>query len=203
MLRPTLVRPLAALVIVLSLAARPASAQALRGFSLGFEGLLSSLSTTSNGYSSDDEVGYRFGATVTLPRGERLFIQPGIFYQDAAFNLSGPLGFTDDVRVRGIHVPVVVGVNLGVPKVNLELVGGPTVTFRTSIADNGFGIGSDNTNAVLFGATVGASARLLIFNATLGYDFGLTKLFKDEARDEIGDGKLNHWRLSLGFVVGG
>jgi hypothetical protein len=189
-----------ALAIAVAGAAYPAAAQ-VRGFSLGFEGLLSNLTSTSDAYSSEDEFGYRFGASVTLPR-DRFFIQPGVFYQDAGFILDGPL-VRDDVRVRGIHIPVVAGINLGVPKVNLELTAGPTVTFRTGINDNLFGIDSDQTNAVLFGATVGATARVLFLNATLGYDFGFTNLFKDAAREQFGDGNLNHWRLSLGFIVGG
>jgi hypothetical protein len=189
-----------ALAVVLATAASSATAQ-LRGFSIGFEGLYSNLTSTSADYSSEDEFGYRFGATVTLPRG-RFFIQPGAFYQDAGFILDGPL-VRDDVRVRGIHIPLVAGINLGVPKVNVELVAGPTVTFRTSINDNVFGIDSDQTNAVLFGASVGATARVLFLNATLGYDFGFTNLFTDEARTQYGDGNLNHWRLSLGFIVGG
>ena len=190
-----------ALAIVLIAVSSPATAQ-VRGFSLGFEGLLSNLTSTTGDYRSDDELGYRFGATVTLPR-ERFFIQPGVFYQDAGFILEGPLGIRDDVRVKGIHIPVVAGINLGVPKVNLELTAGPTVTFRTGTNDNIFGIDNDATNTVLFGGTVGASARLLFLTATVGYDFGFTNLLKDEARDEFGSGNLNHWRLSLGFVVGG
>jgi hypothetical protein len=189
-----------ALAIAVAGASSPATAQ-VRGFSLGFEGLLSNLTSTSDSYSSDDELGYRFGASVALQR-ERFFLQPGVFYQDAGFILDGPL-VQDDVRVRGIHIPVVAGINLGVPKVNVELTAGPTVTFRTGINDNSFDIDSDATNAVLFGATVGATARVLFLNATLGYDFGFTSLFKDEARDQYGDGNLNHWRLSLGFIVGG
>jgi hypothetical protein len=190
-----------ALVIALATHSTTAAAQ-VRGFSLGFEGLLSDLSSTADDYQSDDELGYRFGATVTLPR-ERFFIQPGVFYQDAGFNLEGPLGVRDDVRVKGIHIPVVAGINLGVPKVNLELVAGPTVTFRTGTNDNFFGIDNDATNTVLFGGTVGATARVLFLSATVGYDFGFTNLFKDEAQEEFGSGNLGHWRLSLGFIVGG
>jgi len=71
--------------------------------------------------------------------------------------------------------------------VNVELTAGPTVTFRTGINDNLFGIDSDATNPVLFGATVGATARLMFLNATLGYDFGFTNLFTDGARESYGD----------------
>lgn len=189
-----------ALAIAVAGAASPVTGQ-VRGISLGFEGLLSNLTSTSDAYSSDDEFGYRFGASVTLPR-DRFFIQPGVFYQDAGFILNGPL-VQDDVRVRGIHIPVVAGLNLGASKVNLQLAAGPTVTFRTSINDNIFGIDGDQTNTVLFGATIGATARVLFLNATLGYDFGFTNLFRDAAREQFGDGNLNHWRLTFGFIVGG
>jgi hypothetical protein len=191
-----------AIAIALALASTTTSAGAqLSGFSIGFEGLNSNLTSTADDYSSDSEFGYRFGASVTLPR-ERFFLQPGLFYQDAAFILDGPL-VRDDVRVRGIHLPVVAGINLGVPKVNIELAAGPTLTFRTGIGDNLFGIDNGATNSVLFGATAGVTARVMFLNATLGYDFGFTNLFKDQAREQYGDGNLNHWRLSLGFIVGG
>lgn len=189
-----------ALAVALVVTASPLTAQ-VRGFSLGFEALLSNLTSTSADYTSDDEFGYRFGASVTLPR-ERFFIQPGVFYQDAGFVLNGPL-LQDDVRVSGIHIPVVAGINVGASKVNLELAAGPTVTFRTGINENVFGIGSDQTNTVLFGATVGATARVMFLNATLGYDFGFTNLFRDAGREQFGDGNLSHWRLTFGFIVGG
>jgi hypothetical protein len=186
---------LAALALVLL--ARPAGAQ-VRGFSLGFEALSSDLTSTADGYTAEADWGYRFGGTVTLPRG-RWYLQPGVFYQDAGFDLRGPLGGTTDVRIKGIHVPVLAGINLGIPKVGLDLTAGPTVTFRTGSGD----LSNDATNSVLFGGTVGASLRLLFLNASVGYDFGFTNVFRDAAREEFGSGNLNSWRLSLGFIVGG
>jgi hypothetical protein len=196
MIRPSMRRAVVALALVLL--SRPAAAQ-VRGFSLGFEALSSDLTSTADGYESDADWGYRFGATVTLPRG-RWYLQPGLFYQDANFNLRPEgSGRGIDGGVKGIYVPVVAGINLGIPKVGLDLTAGPTVTFRTGSGE----LDNDATNSVLFGGTVGASVRILFLNANLGYDFGFTNVFRDAAREEFGSGNLNSWRLSLGFIVGG
>ncbi|MCU0621940.1 MAG: outer membrane beta-barrel protein [Gemmatimonadales bacterium] len=189
------------LVLLLALAL-PAAAQT-KGISLGFEGLLSNLTSTSSAYSSDDEFGYRFGASYSRFVKQRLFFEGGVYYEDAGFNLTGPNGLRDDVRIRGIRVPAMVGIGIGAPKLNLELSAGPTVTFRTSVNSNIFTIGSDDVNGVLFGGTAGVSARLFFLNATVGYDFGFTNLFSGSAQQQFGSGNLNHWRLTLGFIVGG
>jgi hypothetical protein len=145
------------------------------------------------------KVGYMIGGSLRF--GARPFIQPGIYYQRTTINATGfddltSQTFEDDLGVSSVWIPVQVGINIiNGDALDLHVNGGPTATIVTSVADNDFGLEKDDYESVTWGAVVGAGVDFTLISIDASYEFGLSKVLKDDPDDT----KYNVFRLAAGL----
>jgi len=145
------------------------------------------------------KVGYFLGGSLRF--GARPFIQPGIYYQRTSIEATGydeidDTTFEDDLGVSSLWIPLQVGINvINGDALDLHVNGGPTATIVTSVSDNEFGLVKDDYESVTWGAVVGAGVDFTLISLDASYEFGLSKVLKDDPDDT----KYNVFRLAAGL----
>ncbi len=178
-----------AMTFVLAIVAvSPASAKAVINPQAG---------ATWSSFSFDDDieveeearVGYAIGGNARF--GSRLFVAPGIYWQETGFEATAVddvtlEDVTDAVGVSSIYVPITVGYFLSPASAGndpaatgLRLYAGPSFTFVTGVGDNAFGVESDDLESTLVGGVLGAGFDLTRITFDVNYDIGFSGVFAD------------------------
>jgi len=144
------------------------------------------------------KVGAQIGASVAF--GKKFYVEPGVFYATKAseFTSSNSSSTTvnEDAIIKGIRVPVAVGLNvLGNEEslVALRVFGGGSGFFLTGVGDD---LDKDNISSPTWGAFAGAGADFWILFADLSYEWSLTNVTKDVSAIDFGKSR------TLFFTVG-
>ncbi len=132
------------------------------------------------------EVGFQFGVDVQL--GNKLYLQPGIFWESAKNELKERIdGDRAEIGVDRIRIPVMLGYRLLSERgglIDLRLFTGPNASYAVSknVKETGLLEKGDLRDAV-YGWNVGFGADLAIFFVDAGYMFGLSEVFDGLATD--------------------
>jgi len=143
--------------------------------------------TTSTG-ETKGKVGAQIGASVAF--GKKFYVEPGVFYatksSEFTYNESSTSIVTDNAVIKGIRVPVAVGVGvLGNEKsfANLRVFGGASGFFVTGVGDN---LVKDNISSPTWGMLAGAGVDFWIMFAEISYEWSLTNATKEISNIEFG-----------------
>lgn len=133
---------------------------------------------------SSSELGFTAGGKVRI--GSGTYLDGGVFwtYQGGRIDVASPIdGVTSDAfYVRSVRVPVTVGVRLLQARlVDLRVFGGAVANFVAGTGDSDFGFGKDDLKDVNYGLRAGVGADILTIAVDLAYEYGITKVFADEA----------------------
>lgn len=133
---------------------------------------------------SSGELGFTAGGKVRI--GSGTYLDGGVFwtYQGGRIDVASPIdGVTSDAfYVRSVRVPVTVGVRLLQARlVDLRVFGGAVANFVAGTGDSDFGFGKDDLKDVNYGLRAGVGADILTIAVDLAYEYGITKVFADEA----------------------
>lgn len=201
-----LIAALAATILALPAADRPAEAQTL-GVSAGANfAELSDIDTADRRATFDNASGWHAHLWIDLPLGP-IALRPGVRYMDAGslFEDASVNGGTtaDDETFSLIEVPIDVRLRLPLPLVSPYVMGGPVLRFPS---DSGDGGRFESFN-LAGGAGVGVELGLggLRLYPELKYTFGVTRFTRESY--ELGgvtispdeDQRLNTIMLSLGI----
>jgi len=160
---------------------------------------MANLASEPDELENSAKVGYMIGGSLRF--GARPFLQPGIYYQRTTINVTGyddltSQTFEDDLGVSSLWIPLQVGINvINGDALDLHVNGGPTATIVTSVSDNEFGLVKDDYESVTWGAVVGAGVDFTLISLDASYEFGLSKVLKDDPDDT----KYNVFRLAAGL----
>ncbi|MFK7846090.1 MAG: outer membrane beta-barrel protein [Rhodothermales bacterium] len=164
----------------------------------------SMLSTDPQGSEASARFGYQVGTYLRF--GERVYFQPGIFWQRSGTELrtTDELDIEtlkDDVDLDAIFISAGLGYNLIDSQVFvLRVNGGVAGTLILNVQDNLLGLELENFNGLLAGAPIGVGVDLFgILSADLSYEFGLTNVF-DEIFGLTVDATNNVFRFNVGLV---
>ncbi len=164
----------------------------------------SMLSTDPQGSEATARFGYQLGAYLRI--GNRLYIQPGIFFQRSGTELrtTDELDFEtlkDEVDLDAIFLSAGLGYNLiETDPLVLRINGAIAGTFLLNVQDNLLGLELDNFNGVLAGAPIGVGLDLFGFlTVDASYELGLTNVF-DEIFGLTVDATNNVFRLNVGLL---
>lgn len=153
-----------------------------------------------NGTSVKANVGWQLGGTVAY--GEKLFIEPGIFFVQQSTEVASVSGAQDafkfDNKISSIRIPVNVGYSiLGKEDgmFSLHIFGGPTASFVTHV-DNDL-LSKENFKDVNWGVQAGAGVNLTIFYLDLSYEWGLNEFLKDRTEKV----KLQGFYITAGIKI--
>ena len=160
---------------------------------------MANLASEPDELENSAKVGYMIGGSLRF--GARPFLQPGIYYQRTTINATGyddltSQTFEDDLGVSSLWIPLQVGINvINGDALDLHVNGGPTATIVTSVSDNEFGLVKDDYESVTWGAVVGVGVDFTLISLDASYEFGLSKVLKDDPDDT----KYNVFRLAAGL----
>ena len=149
------------------------------------------------------KVGVQLGASVAF--GKKFYIEPGVFYaaKSSEFSSTASSGsVTDDILIKGIRVPVAVGVGLlGNEETfaTLRAFGGASGFFVTGVGD---ALDKDDINSPTWGVFAGAGVDFWIMFAELSYEWSVTEagtIRRPSALDNIDVGKSRTLFLTLGL----
>jgi hypothetical protein len=86
--------------------------------------------------------------------------------------------------INALHIPAFVGYQIiGGDKENifgLRVFGGPTLSWVTSIKADDTKLNKDDFNSMIWGIDAGAGIDLWILFLDMGYEWGLSEVFKDD-----------------------
>ena len=145
---------------------------------------MSKLSDEPDNFSQSARVGYQLGGTVEI--GKKLYFEPGIFWtkmgSELVHDTTSNLDYKTDIKV--MHIPAFVGYQIiGGDKENifgLRVFGGPTLSWVTSIKADDTKLEKDDFNSLIWGIDAGAGIDLWILFLDMGYEWGLSEVFKDD-----------------------
>ena len=164
----------------------------------------SSLSTDPQGTEASARFGYQAG--VFLRFGNRLFLQPGLFWQRSGTELRTvseiDIGtIKDEINLDAVFASLGAGYKiLDASPLSVRLQGALAGTFILNVGENDLGLGEDNFNVVLLGAPAGIGVDILnIVTADVSYEFGLTNVFDEVFGLEV-DAVNNVFRLNVGVI---
>jgi len=168
-----------------------------------------------------NETGLFFGASLRVPLGESLSINPGLYLAQKGTSFDRDSGFqTGSVELSYIEIPVTIGVVVtGADRpFGVSLFAGSEVSFEidcTLDTDPGFsillhyaqfddchehsGVEERERTSTLFGLVFGAEVSFGSVFLTGGLDVGLTSLDDSDANEEF---KNSAWSLGVGLLVG-
>lgn len=129
------------------------------------------------------KVGWQVGGYIRY--GNRIYIQPGVFWHHqnikATQDVNSINDFDFEQQINTIQVPLCIGYDLLYSDAFvLRLFGGGVVSFLTSVDENNY-IDEDDVNSTQWLGRVGLGVDFLKFTADLGYDFGFSRFYSDEA----------------------
>jgi len=137
-------------------------------------------------------MGYQAGVDLRL--GGTVFLQPGLHWQQTGLEFTPVVGPVYTLDVRGMHLPVLLGVRMGTGLVGFRIVGGPTMTLVQSVKDNAGLVTKDDLTSQQFGGMAGLGVDLMGLSVDLTGEMGFTNYF-----EVAGDQKLRVFRLSAGL----
>lgn len=135
-----------------------------------------------------------FQAGVDLRLGGVVYLQPGVYVQQTGVEqmVAGNVNYNLDVR--GVHVPLLLGVKAGTGLAGFRMVAGPAVTIVQSVKDNVGLVTKEDLTGTRLGAMIGVGVDLLGLTVDLTTEGGLTRFFEQGS-----DAKLRTFRLSAGM----
>ena len=148
------------------------------------------------------KIGTQFGASVAF--GKKFYVEPGVYYvgKSSEFPSTGISSvITDDILIKGIRVPVAVGVGLLGNKesfATLRAFGGASGFFVTGVGD---ALDKDDITSPTWGIFAGAGVDFWIMFAELSYEWSVSEagtISQPSALDKIDIGKSR----MLFFTVG-
>lgn len=169
------------------LAPLPAAAQLSINPKAGIS--LSDMKDATEDVDTKGRMGYQAGVDLRL--GGAFFLQPGVHFQQTGLEVGGA-----DIDIRGIHVPALLGLRLGVGPAGVRVVGGPAVTIVRSVNDNAGGITQELLRERRLGGMLGVGADLMGLTVDLTGEFGLDNFYRTGS-----DQKLRTFRLSAGIKL--
>ena len=147
----------------------------------------SKLTDEPENFDQSARVGYQLGGTVEI--GKKLYFEPGIFWAKMGSELVHDSASAQDydLNINAIHIPAFVGYQIiGGDKENifgLRVFGGPTLSWITSIKSDDTKIDKEEFADLIWGIDAGAGIDLWILFIDFGYEWGLTKVFKDDPNE--------------------
>lgn len=186
-------------LIMFSMTALMASAQISIRPQLGFNS--STLTESLESALFSEQVGFQFGVDAQL--GNRLYLQPGIFWESAKNELKERIdGDVSEISVDRIRIPVMLGYRLLSERgdlIDVRVFTGPNAGFAVSknVKESPLISENDLKNAV-YGWNVGFGADLAILFVDAGYMFGLSEVFDGMASDV----RNNLFYLNAGLRIG-
>ena len=144
------------------------------------------------------QAGFQIGGSVAF--GKKFYIEPGVYYAtkstEFTYSSSPSTTISEDALIKGIRVPVAVGVGvLGNEKslVSLRAFGGGSGFFVTGVGD---ALDKDNITSPTWGVFAGAGLDFWIMFAEASYEWSLTNVTTDVANIDLGKSR------TLFFTVG-
>lgn len=144
------------------------------------------------------QVGMQIGGAVAF--GKKFYIEPGVYYAtkstEFTYSSSPNTTISEDALIKGIRVPVAVGVGvLGNEKslISLRAFGGGSGFFLTGVGD---AIDKDNVTSPTWGVFAGAGLDFWIMFAEASYEWSLSNVTTDVANIDFGKSR------TLFFTVG-
>lgn len=165
----------------------------------------SDLSVDKSTIKSDLKSSFQFGAFLRL--GTKIYVQPEIIWatEGAVFKDVG-IGFEDDIELKTIQIPLLVGVKIFDLKVaNLRIHGGPTASIVTNksitkFGDLGSGFDEVDFEDLIWSFQIGAGIDVLMLTLDLRYNIGISKVI-GEVDGIAYDSKTNGFNVSLGWKI--
>ena len=164
----------------------------------------SSLSTDPEGAEASARFGYQFGAYLRI--GDRLFFQPGIFWQRSGTELRTASEvdlstIKDEVDLDALFASIGAGYRvLDTNPFAVRVSGALAGTAIMNVRENLLGLDTDNFNVILLGLPVGLGVDILnLISVDASYEFGLTNVFSDIFGIEV-DAVNNVFRLNVGVL---
>jgi hypothetical protein len=149
-------------------------------------GSYSRLSEDPGNFSQSGRPGFQIGADLMM--GNQFFVMPGIEYSKTSYELierGTPPPNKDVSVIHGIRVPLLAGIRLLYPSsrslLNLNVFTGPSVSFIANIKakDNIIDLDKEDYNDRIWGWNLGAMLDILVFYAQVGYELGISPVFKE------------------------
>lgn len=143
--------------------------------------------------------GAQIGASVAF--GKKFYIEPGVYYSSKSteFVTSGSSNVTEDLIVKGIRVPVAVGVGiLGNEEsvASLRAFGGASGFFVTGVGD---GLNKEDMKSPSFGVFAGVGVDFWIAFAEVSYEWSMSDASKDLTKLDVGKSRTMFFTLGLKF----
>lgn len=180
----------------------------LSGFSqIEIKGLLGTNFTSSTdlpeGLNQSTLAGFQAGAGVLI--GKTWYVEPGIQWVSTGIETSID-GFDGKTKstFSSVRIPVMFGYRFfggSENLLNLRLFLGPSLNLLTDIKVEDESFDKELYNSAIWGATAGAGVDVLFLFLDLGYEVGLSEIFKDSDNSV----KNNTFYISIGgrFRIGG
>lgn len=137
-------------------------------------------------------LGYQGGVDLRL--GGMVFLQPGLHLQQTGLEQQLPGNVSYNLDVRGLHIPVLLGLKLGTGMAGVRLVGGPALTMVQSVKDNVGLVTKEDLTTNRLGGMAGIGVDLMGLSVDLTGEMGFTRFFEQGS-----DAKLRTIRLSAGL----
>lgn len=166
------------------------------------------LTNNAEDIQNDANVGWQIGGY--LRYGKRFYIQPGIFWHymnTETTDASSIDDFKFEQKISTIQVPVCVGFNIiDGDGLVLRVFGGAAVSFLTNVDDNAADLDKDDINSTQWLGRIGVGVDFTMFTADLGYDYGFSEFYSDEAIADaalggldVSNTKIQEFFLNLGL----
>ncbi len=153
---------------------------------------------TGDGSDVSGQVGWQVGASVAF--GEKIYFEPGVFYQTNSFEFSTPGGGgpVTDATYSGVRVPLAVGWDVlgnSESTAGLRVFGGFSGYFVTGTSSDN--LDKDDIESPQWGIFAGAGVDIALFYLDLSYQWSLTNIQAEI--DQIDLGKTNGLFVTAGL----
>lgn len=152
---------------------------------------------TGEGADASGQLGWQAGASIAF--GEKLYFEPGVFYQKSAFEFTTADNSPEtDASYHGLRIPVAVGLNIlgsSDSAFGLRIFGGgSSYVVMGSSSD---ALDKDDIESPQWGVFAGAGVDITIFYVDLSYQWSLSNVQSDI--DDIDLGKTKGLFLTAGL----
>ncbi len=200
------------LLFIFFVATNVAFAQLHFGPKVGYN--TSKLSIDKADINTDLKNSFQFGAFVRL--GTKVYIQPEVNFltQGGIFErpeLTSPTPFKQEVSLKTIQIPVMIGAKLIDLKVaNIRVMGGPTASIVTDseienkVEDYIAPIKDADLEDLIWSFQVGAGIDVFMFTVDIRYNIGLNKIIDDviiDGEPVSFESKASGFNVSLGWKI--